>query len=49
MRLLDGTYWQLIGVVSFGPSICGREGVDTNPSVFTKVQYFIPWIVQNAV
>lgn len=49
MRLIAGTYWQLIGVVSFGPSICAREDVDGNPAVFTKVQYFIPWIVQNAV
>lgn len=49
MRLVNGTFWQLIGVVSFGPSVCAREGVDGNPAVFTKVQYFIPWIAQNAV
>lgn len=49
MQLIKAEYWQLIGVVSFGPSVCAREGIDSNPAIFTKVQYFIPWIVQNAL
>lgn len=49
MQLTKGEFWQLIGVVSFGPSVCARDGVDGNPAIFTKVQYFIPWIAQNAL
>lgn len=34
--------YQLIGVVSFGPRLCGTEGV---PGVYTRVNSYIPWIL----
>lgn len=49
MRLVHRNFWELIGVVSFGPGVCAIEGIDGKPAIFTKVQYFIPWIVQNAL
>lgn len=49
MRLVRRDYWELIGVVSFGPGVCGIDGIDGKPAVFTKVQYFIPWVVENAL
>lgn len=33
--------WSLVGVVSFGPSICGTENV---PGVYARVRYYIDWI-----
>ncbi|XP_067616859.1 serine protease easter isoform X1 [Eurosta solidaginis] len=35
------TYYFLIGIVSFGPSICGLEGW---PGVYTRVGHFVDWI-----
>ena len=32
----------LIGVVSFGPRLCGTKGV---PGVYTRVNSFLPWIL----
>lgn len=49
MKLVRGIYWQLVGIVSFGPKVCAIDGIDSKAAVFTKVQYFIPWIVQNAL
>jgi len=34
--------WKLIGVVSFGPRICGTENV---PGVYSRVRHYIPWIL----
>ena len=36
--------WKLIGVVSFGPRICGTENV---PGVYSRVRHYIPWILDN--
>ncbi|XP_031626740.1 serine protease 7-like [Contarinia nasturtii] len=49
MRLVRGIYWQLIGLVSFGPGVCAIEGVSGKAAVFTKINYFIPFIVENSL
>jgi len=35
--------WFLLGVVSFGTRVCGRG----KPGIFTRVEAFVPWILQN--
>jgi len=37
-------YSRLIGVVSFGPRLCGTKGV---PGVYAKVRHYLPWILEN--
>ncbi|RVE47479.1 hypothetical protein evm_007890 [Chilo suppressalis] len=39
----DGPKTFLVGIVSFGPSICGIR----KPGVYTSVTYFIKWILEN--
>jgi len=41
MRQVNGR-WQLIGVVSFGPSLCGTPNV---PGVYARVNSYLPWIL----
>jgi len=36
--------WKLIGVVSFGPKLCGTKGV---PGVYSRVRHYIDWILDN--
>lgn len=36
--------WEAVGVVSFGPNACGKEGV---PGIYTKVFDYIDWIYKN--
>jgi secreted trypsin-like serine protease len=44
-RSEDGTnFWKQIGIVSFGPRLCGTEGV---PGVYTKVRSYVDWILDN--
>ena len=38
------SFTKLIGVVSFGPKLCGTEGV---PGVYSKVRHYIDWILDN--
>jgi len=37
-------FTKLIGVVSFGPKLCGTEGV---PGVYSKVRHYMDWILDN--
>lgn len=37
-------HWQAVGIVSYGPNACGKEGI---PGVYTKVYDFIEWIYKN--
>ena len=40
----DGVnFWRQIGIVSFGPRLCGTEGV---PGVYTKIQSYLDWILE---
>jgi len=41
MRQVNGS-WQLIGVVSFGPKMCGTQNV---PGVYARVNSYLPWIL----
>lgn len=36
--------FKLIGVVSFGPRLCGTKGV---PGVYSKVRHYIDWILDH--
>ncbi|XP_048487345.1 phenoloxidase-activating enzyme isoform X1 [Plutella xylostella] len=42
-RSLSG-YFEIVGVVSFGPRICGQEKI---PGVYTKVSEYLSWIRSN--
>lgn len=37
-------HWQAVGIVSFGSTACGKEGI---PGVYTKVYDYIDWIYKN--
>ncbi|XP_025833724.1 CLIP domain-containing serine protease 2-like isoform X2 [Agrilus planipennis] len=39
----DARYFQ-VGIVSFGPKVCGREGF---PGVYTRVAHYMDWILDN--
>ena len=41
VREFNGDPWYQAGIVSFGPTPCGKTGV---PGVYTKVSAFLPWI-----
>lgn len=36
--------WKLLGIVSFGPRLCGTQGV---PGVYTRVRHYLPWILDH--
>ena len=36
--------YKLLGVVSFGPRLCGTKGV---PGVYTRMRHYIDWILDN--
>ena len=38
----DTKAFELIGVVSFGPRLCGTEGV---PGVYARVNSYLDWIL----
>lgn len=39
----DGSrFWKQIGLVSFGPRLCGTDGV---PGVYTKIRSYMDWIL----
>ncbi|CAK1547621.1 unnamed protein product [Leptosia nina] len=37
----NGKIWEIVGIVSFGPTPCGMEHI---PGVYTKVYQYLPWI-----
>lgn len=39
----EGHVWYQLGVVSFGPTPCGR----VQPGVYTLVSEYLPWIYDN--
>ena len=41
IREFSGDPWYQTGIVSFGPTPCGKLG---SPGVYTKVSAFLPWI-----
>lgn len=43
---LAGDTYILVGVVSFGSSVCGTDGT---PGVYTYVYEYLSWIVENMV
>lgn len=38
------TYFYLVGIVSYGASKCGTDGI---PGVYTRVSSYLPWILEN--
>lgn len=42
--LNDDTRYIQHGIVSFGPRLCGSDGM---PGVYTKVSYYMDWILNN--
>ena len=44
--IVDGfpRQYKLIGVVSFGPRLCGTKDV---PGVYTRVRSYLDWILEN--
>ena len=36
--------WYIIGIVSFGPRRCGTDGI---PGVYTRVRFYMDWILDN--
>lgn len=41
LMMPKGKQYYLIGIVSFGPRVCGARGI---PGVYTKVSSFVRWI-----
>ena len=39
----DVTPWYLLGIVSYGSRVCA----DGEPSVFTRMSSYVPWIREN--
>ena len=35
------TAWKLVGIVSFGPQLCGTKNV---PGVYSRVRHYVDWI-----
>lgn len=38
--------WEIVGLVSFGPSPCGQAN---KPGVYTRVSSYMQWIRQNVI
>lgn len=42
--VLNNDQYILMGIVSYGPSVCGTEGY---PGVYTNVAAYSEWIAEN--
>jgi secreted trypsin-like serine protease len=40
---VENPYWHIVGIVSFGASECGSEGI---PGIYTRVSHYIDWITK---
>jgi len=46
MKKVSSYKWQLFGLTSIGSPSCNTRSVDTQPAIYTNVNYFLDWIAK---